>query len=484
MLNAPFRKYSTDAIQKYFWLFVSKIMPLVALFFIMIIYSRKLSYEDYGEFQSVWMYANIVNVIISFGLSAVIFSTNLNFLFLFIKNNKKILGIFYSILWITVLILFFLFAKNFSITLKFLLILFMVVQNITTAAETLFIKRGKEKASGIINFFYAVFFLGWHIYLLYNGYSLFELVVGIIVLSSIKLVVLIALPAKNNERHVEEINETKFLFHWGYLGMSDTLAVISKWLDKAFLLYFLTAADFAVFFNGSFEIPIFSLLISVTGNFLLIEISQNTQLTHKIIKLYRESFNMLSIIVFPLFFFLFFFRTELFSFAFNDKYNASLPIFVISVFIIPLRINNYTVILQCFAEGKKVLLGSVLDIIVAMACMLTLYPVMGARGIALSIVISTLCQAVYYLWHSAIVLKTSFSELVPLKKLLLKFVITGLLYFGLSLVLSGSQNLTKLLVAMLFTGLIFSAGVYQYITSFFNKEITNNPHDTEPQRPI
>lgn len=470
MLNTLSPNYRTDAIQKYFWLFVSKIMPLVALFFIMIIYSRKLSYEDYGEFQSVWMYANIVNVIISFGLSAVIFSTNLNFLFQFIKKNRKVLSMFYGVLWITILTLFFLFAKNFNTSLKFLLLLFIVIQNITTAAETLFIKKGKEKASGIINFFYAIFFLGWHIYLLHAGYSLFELVGGIIVLSFIKLIILIILPAKSSDIHGEDINETKFLFHWGYLGMSDALAVISKWLDKAFLLYFLTAADFAVFFNGSFEVPIFSLLISVTGNFLLIEISQNTQLTHKIIKLYRKSFNMLSIIVFPLFFFLFFFRSELFSLAFNDKYNASLPIFVISIFIIPLRINNYSVILQCFAQGKKVLLGSVLDIVVATAFMLILYPVMGARGIALSIVISTFCQAVFYLWHSAIVLKTSFLELIPLKKLTLKFILTGLLYFGLSFVLSDAEIITKLLVTTLVTGLIFTGGMYQYLKSFFNNK--------------
>lgn len=468
------QNYKTTTIQKYFWLFVSKIMPLVALFLIMIIYSRKLSYNDYGEFQSVWMYANIVNVVISFGLSAVIFSTNLNFLFAFIKNNKKVLSRFYPLLWIIVLSLFFLFARNFNTSLKFLLILFIVVQNIATASETLFIKRGKEKASGIINFFYALFFLGWHIYVLLTGYSLFELMSGIIILSFIKLIILILLPAKNDTGYGETISENQFLFHWGYLGLSDVLAVISKWLDKAFLLYLLTAADFAVFFNGSFEIPVFSLLISVTGNFLLIEISQNTLLIPKIIKLYRESFNMLSIVVFPLFFFLFFFREELFSLAFNDKYNASLPIFVISIFIIPLRINNYSVILQCFAQGKKVLFGSILDIVVAITLMLILYPVMGARGIALSIVVSTFCQAVYYLWHSAIVLKTSFFQLVPLQRLILKFIAIGLLYFGLYFILSGVEIKIKLLIATFVTALVFSGGMYKYLKPFLKKEPMQN----------
>ncbi|MEO8961366.1 MAG: polysaccharide biosynthesis C-terminal domain-containing protein [Ginsengibacter sp.] len=457
----------TASIQKYFWLFVSRILPLIALFFIMIVYSRKLSYKDYGEFQSVWMYANIVNVIISFGISAVIFSTNLNFLFSFMKNNKKVLIGFYTILWIFVLSLFFAFAKNFNTSLKFVLILFIVIQNITTVSETLFIKRGKEKASGIINLFYALLFLGWHIYILLTGYSLFALVGGITILSFIKLCIVTVIPARNNEVNGEKTDENTFLFHWGYLGMSDVLAVISKWLDKAFLLYFLTASDFAVFFNGSFEIPLFGLLISVTGNFLLIEISQNTKLVSKIIKLYRESFNILSVIVFPLFFFLFFFRTELFSLAFNNRYNASLPIFVISIFIIPIHINNYSVILQCFAQGKKVLLGSILDIVVAMSLMLILYPTMGTRGIALSIVISTFCQAVYYLWHSAKILNSSFLQLVPFQKLILKFIIIGLVYFALFFVLSGVNIKIKLLVTGFITAIICLGGLYKYLRSFF-----------------
>ena len=136
------------------------------------------------------------------------------------------------------------------------------------------------------------------------------------------------------------------------LGINEILGVISKWIDKVFLLYLLTASDFAVFFNGSFEIPLFGLLISVAGSLMLIEFSANIKMTGKIQAIFRETFNMLSAIVFPLFFFLFF-SGEIFSLVFKDKYNASVPIFAISIFILPLRINNYSVILQCFSQGKK-----------------------------------------------------------------------------------------------------------------------------------
>lgn len=343
------------------------------------------------------MYANIVNVIITFGFASVILSSDLNFLFSFIKKNKKKVTIFYSILWITGLAAFFLFAKNFSDSLKLLLIGFMIIQNVSTITETFLIKRQGEKISFTINFVYALFFLGWHIYVLNTNYSLFYLITGITIVSFLKWIAMLLIPAKSSAPATTHVSEKEFLNHWSYLGINSVLGIISKWIDKFFLLYILTAADFAIFFNGSFEVPLFGLLISVLGSFLLIEISHNTQMTSKIINLYRESFNMLSSIVFPLFLFLFFFRHELFSIIFNDKYNASLPIFVISIFIIPLRINNYSVILLCFSKGKKILAGSLLDISIAIVLMLILYPIMGMRGIALAIVIGTYCQVIFYL---------------------------------------------------------------------------------------
>jgi hypothetical protein len=310
--NTIAQTYKPLIARKYLWLFLGRIMPLLALLLITIIYSRQLSYNDYGTFQSVWMYANIVNVIISFGFSSVILSTNLPFLFAFLRNNRKLITWFYIALWIAGLTVFFFFAKNFDTSQRFLLIAFITIQNIITVVETLLVKRGREKLSFIINFFYSLAFFGWHLYILLSHYSLANLIAGITVISIAKLVAILLVPVKN-EKSREVADEKNFLVHWGYLGLNEVLGVLSKWVDKVFLLYLLTAFDFAVFFNGAFEIPLFGLLISVAGSLMLIEFSANINRTDKITALFRESCNMLSTIVFPLFFFLFFFREEIFS---------------------------------------------------------------------------------------------------------------------------------------------------------------------------
>ena len=444
-------------------------MPVLILILITIIYSRKLSFDEYGKFQSVWMYANIINVIISFGISAIILSTPLNFLFSFLKNNVKRLSIFYFVLWVFGLTALFVFAKNLNLSLKFLLIVFIIIQNVTAVLETLLIKQHGEKAAFLINSFYSLLFLGWHLHVLSGNYSLSFLITGVCILSAFKMIAIILVPTRKIFYEQTIYEQKHFLSHWAYVGVNDSLGVISKWMDKFFLLYLLTASDFAIFFNGSFEIPLFGLLVSVTGSFLLIEISGNMQLTDKIIKLFKESFNMLSSIAFPLFFFLFFFREELFALAFKDKYNASLPIFAISIFILPLRINNYSVILQCFSQGKKILWGSVLDIIIALILMVSLYPAMGTKGIALAVVIATYCQVLFYLWYSAKILHTSIFHIVPLQKLGLKFLVMLLLYVGLSFILSGIELKSKLAIGFIFTVIIIVSGMMQYRKFFFKK---------------
>jgi len=454
--------------RKYLWLFLGRIMPLLSLFVITIIYSRQLSYTDYGTFQSVWMYSNIVNVVISFGFSSVILSTNLSFLFSFLKKNKKSITTFYIVLWIAGLAVFFFVAKNFSTTIKLLVIAFIVIQNIITVAETLLIKRRKEKTSFVINFFYAILFFGWHLYVLFSGYSLSNLIMGISIVSVLKLFAILLVPA-TNESYEPVAEEKHFMRHWVYLGLNEILGVISKWIDKVFLLYLLTASDFAVFFNGAFEIPLFGLLISVAASLMLIEFSGNLQAQNKILDIFKETFNMLSGIVFPLFFFLFFFREEIFSFAFKNKYAASVPIFTISILILPLRINNYSVILQCFSQGKKIMAGSLIDIIIALELMIILYPIMGSRGIVLSIVISTYCQVIYYLWHSAKILHVKIYKLLPIKNLITKFLILLLLYFIISFSVTHFSITLKLVIGTLITVLAVIAGTWSYLKTFFQK---------------
>ena len=453
--------------RKYFWLFLGRLLPLFSLFGITVLYSRRLGYAAYGAYQSVWMYANIVNVVVSFGFSSVLLSANLPYFLRFLRDHRRRLVSFYTVLSILTFGAFFLLAKNFSGGLKLLLIAFMVVQNVITVAETILLKKHGEVVSFVINLVYAALFFGCHVFILLTHYSLSTLMTCLIVLSVAKLAAVIMVPVRGAPEEARAEDE-QMVQHWVYMGLTEILGVVSRWIDKIFLLYLLTAADFAIFFNGSFEIPFFGLLISVAGSLMMIEFSRNPGDTSRIISGFRETSDLLSSVVFPLFFFLYFMRGDLFSIVFNNRYQASVPVFAISIFILPLRINNYGAILQCFSKGNRILTGAVLDIGIALGAMAVFYPLMGSRGIVLSIVLSTYLQSLYYLWHSARLLQTGITTLMPFGRLIPKFLVLFALFFSYSRLSAGLPAGTRVLIASILAAGAMVGGLWRYVRSFLS----------------
>ena len=409
--------------RKWVYLFSARFFPIIVLFIITILFSRKLTYSEYGIFQSIWMYINIINVAITFGFTSLILSTNEKFLSDFIKRNIKKIILFYGfIIFITFLIFFFC-AKNLNLSTLILLFSFALVQNLSLIKETQLIKSGSENKLFLINLLYAFSFLLWHLYIIYTGYNINKLIIGIIILTLLKIGLLSAVKLKTHSIISIFPGDEKFQKHWLFTGINDSIGVLSKWIDKIFLLYLLTPDDFAIFFNGSFEIPFFGLLITIAGNLLMVNVSKNIGATDKILISFKNNFKILSAIVFPIFFFLLFNTTTLFALLFGHKYDGSIPIFLITIFILPIRINNYGALLQCFTKGNKMMFGSILDIVVVLILMFLLYPIISTKGVAIAVVVGTYIQIIYYLVQSSKILKVSFLHLFPLRFLLLRFLV-------------------------------------------------------------
>lgn len=125
--------------------------------------------------------------------------------------------------------------------------------------------------------------------------------------------------------------------------------------------------------------------------------------------------------------------------------------------------------LQCFSLGKKVLTGAIIDIIIALALMIILYPAMGSRGIVLSIVISTYIQTLYFLWESAKLVHTTIFNILPLRKLLTKFLLLLVIYFCCSSLVSSLSVILKIAVATIVTLITIAAGTWSYLKALLTK---------------
>lgn len=444
-------------------LFIGKSFPVIVLFIVSIVYSRRLSYHNNGIFQSIWMYSNILNTMLAFGITTLILSSNTGAISGVIKRNKSIIIVFYVLLAVLLFSIFFIYEKDYEFSLKSLVVIFVIIQTLGTIYESFGIKQQHEQKVLFINLIYSAGFLIWHLFSLTKQYSFSWLVTGIIILSVFRLACLYYFFKPEESKF--SADDKLILRHWGFVGINDAVGIFSRWFDKIILIYLLTPASFAVFFNGSFEIPLFALMVSVAGNISNVEIALNLGNPSAIIKIYKTVFSFLSAIVFPLFLFCLFARHELYALLFDNKYNASVTVFLITSFILPLRINNYTSILQSYNKGSTILSGSLLDIAVMSVMILLLYPVWGINGVAVSVVAATYMQAGFYLLTTSKLLETSVLDLIPWRSVIVRFLLLSIIYFVLYYFIKELDQITQLIIGGTFTALLILCGLYLFYNS-------------------
>jgi O-antigen/teichoic acid export membrane protein len=413
----------------------SSVIRLAVQLSILFLFSRNLSLADYGLYQSVWLYLNVLSMVALFGLPSLILSSSLLNIRQWIKQNSK-LFICIALLVNFIPIFYVLFATTaYTFTTKLLIIVLSLIQNICILAETIAIKNKKEKLVLASNLIFAVGYFISHLIILYSNYSLQLILVTIIILFLIKTILLglMSIKQESNKPAVAAALGKQ----WFYLGLYDVISVVFKWLDKWVILFFISITQFAIYFNGSYEIPIFGLMLSAVGNIMLVDLSaSNNNAAVKIKTLFENSSLLLAAIVFPSFCFLFFYSHDFFTLLFSSKYADAIPVFLISIFVLPLRITNFTAALQVYHRNDLIVKGAVLDLCIAIVLMLVLYPLLQMRGLALAFVVSTYVQAAYYLWHTAKLINKKISYFFPFKKLffllLFSAVISGICYYLLS----------------------------------------------------
>jgi O-antigen/teichoic acid export membrane protein len=416
-----------------FLLIASKLTGLFGQILIILLYSRHLSYIDYGLYQSVWLYINVISVFALFGLPSILLSVSANNIIVWIKQNKTSFYLTAGILNLLPLIYFFFAVQGFTDSCKLLLIALVVAQNIAIVVEILAVKKEKENLVLITNIIFITGYLLCHLLILYTSYSLPLLLVTLTIMFILKACITIYFGSNilNSENSTTINNLGR---QWFYLGLFDTISVVGKWLDKWVILLLLSFSQFAIYFNGAYEIPVFGLMITAVGNVMVIELSKNNDgklITNRM--LFNNSSLLLASIVFPSFAFLLFYHHDFFILIFSNKYTASLPIFFITIFVLPIRITNYSAALQAYNRNDLIAKAALIDLVSAMILMLILYPILQMKGLAIAFVAATYIQTLYYLWQTSKILQEKISSFFPIQKLivvmLLSVVIMGSAYW-------------------------------------------------------
>lgn len=418
-------------------LFAIKLFPTIALFVISILYSHRLNNTDLGHYLNFWTRLTLLGTIACAGIPVFVITYAPDVVNYLKKQLKAVHYLLYAV-WVSVLLTIFAYIETgvfVSIGLSCAVFLLYVINALQ---EGFLISRKVFGKMTVVNFLYSCYFIAFHVFLLKYRFDLEWILAHLILGLGVKCIVSAFMLRSTRNKEVSDIVPIERARNmWFHLGLYDLIQIAFRYIDKFAIGLFLSAAQSAIYFNGSQEIPFIPLLVGAVGNAALV------QLAHKDIKEDKHvalnvSSKLLSCLLLPLFFFLFVFRNEFITVLFSEKYVASIPIFAVYLWLLPLRTYNYTTLLQHLGKGSIVNKGAILDIILACAMMYPFYLWLGLPGVALSFVLSTYIQVVYYLYHTSRLLNISIGKLLPVKNWLVKFAILAVAFAGFYMLVKDS----------------------------------------------
>jgi len=418
-----------------FFIFAVRFFPSLANLLVMIWYSRHLSETQYGNYQHFWIHLLIIYPVICFGIHVLLITYSRSFILSLLRRIKTKYYVLYFI-WAISWSALFGWLQWSSLSLTFVVpFLFIFFYALSFIFESYLIVSGVYKNLTVISVLYSIIFCGIHWCVLADGFSLQSLFLYLLLLTAVRFGVYCGIAIVNirNYRETQTRKEAP-LGHisslWLHLGLYDISQVLFSYIDKFIISILLTASVTAVYFNGSQNIPFLPLLLSAAGSAVLMQLAAGKQQDEAAdtIRLMNQTGRVLSCIVFPLFFFLLFFRTELVVWLLTDKYIPAIPVFFVSILVLPVRAYSYTTVLQRMHKGRIINAGALADLLLACGLMYPLYKWLGLPGVALSFVISTYLQAAFYLFYSARLLHTTPLKLIPYANWLLKLLIFAALF--------------------------------------------------------
>lgn len=439
---------SNSLLSNSFFIFIIRLFPSLANLVVLIWYSRSLPQDAYGNYQHFWIQMNVIYPLACFGIHVLVITYSKEFIIALLRKLQSGHYVLYGG-WVVMLSAVFALLQRGALAINFIVpFLFLLSFSISVLLESLLIVFRDYKSLTVISVLYSVAFCAVHVQVLNNGFSLQLLFVWLLLITASRLVLYLALFARQlregrSTEYAGNIDVVKIRSLWLHLGLYDVLQILFNWVDKFIISLVLIAPLSAIYYNGSQTIPVLPLLLGAASSAVLMQLASadDPDETKSIINLVNQSGKMLSCIVFPVFFYLFLFRQELIPVLLTEKYVPAIPIFALSVLVLPLKAYSFTTALQRLHKGGIINAGAIADILLACLLMYPLYLWLGLPGVALSFVVTTYLQATFYLVYTAKLLKVSLFQLLPYVNWLIKLIVFACVFIAIRY--AGNQYYTR-----------------------------------------
>ena len=450
---------------------------------LMIILVRILTVADFGTYRQVWLIYLTLQSLCLLGIP--------DSIYYFIPRLNKKKGVFFAkqtfifliIIGILLSIGFYLasgfIAEHFNNpSLKNILKIFSLYPLFNLPLAFIypwFNSISKHKMSAIISIIIESSNFAFVIIPLVLGFGLKGVFFGLILISSIQFIVLLCYIISITKYDILRFNTILVVQQIHYslpLWLSTLVGVLASEIDKIIISLYYLPENFAFYSIGAIQIPLISIITSSIFAVLLPEFSRlyKKKELKKIINISHEALRKTSLFLFPIFIFLFITAKDIIILLYTEEYIKSILIFRIYLFMIPLTIMPFSIMLLSSGKSKDILWSSIIYLILNLFLNIIFIKLIGFPGPALATLLSTiLVLIVYYLTRICSVYKVKFCEVLPWNKLFKHMIIaciTGLLIIPILFI---NFNIVLNLIS---SGIIFF-GIYILLMYKFNL-ITSN----------
>ena len=421
-----------------FFIFIIRFFPSLANLLVVIWYSRQLPQDTYGNYQHFWIQLYVLAPLTCMGIHVLAVNYRPGFIMKLLNSIKARQYVFFTF-WVILLSVVFAVLQCDALHISFIIpFLYLLCYTLVVIFESFLIVFRSYQWLVATNIIFSATFFAIHWYLLGHSFSLQTLFTYLLIITVLRLCVYSGVAIANmqqysEEEHEEEYKISKIRELWLHLGLYDVTQVLFGSIDKFVISLALTAQLSAIYYNGSQPIPFLPMLLGAAGSAVLIQLARGTKKNEKAeaVQLMNQLGRVLSCLIFPAFFFLFFYGAPLLIGLLGDKYRPAIPIFMVSLLVLPVRAYHFTTILQRMHKGSIINIGSIGDLILACALIYPLYLWKGLPGVALSFVISTYVQAAFYLYYTAKLLDVSVLKLIPYVNWIIKLIVFATLFIGI-----------------------------------------------------
>ena len=417
-------------------IFLSRAFTALASLAVILWYSRVLPEDEYGYYNNFWVQVNVFFPLACFGVHAWVITYAPGTLSAILGKLRVGHYTAYVAWFLLVVIAFAGLQASLGFVGFALSLLFLLTYAAGLLAESFLIVLRRYKVLLIANLVYSIAYWLVHVYVLRSGFSLSAVFLYLLGVNILKL--LISVPvilsgfSKTVHNNAGAPADADIRDLWMHMAVYDIVQSLSGWIDKFIISLVLPAAISATYSNGSMNIPFLPILVSAAGSAVILQLADNKEPNERnsAVMLMNQGGRVLSGVVFPVFFFLLFFNAEVIHILF-PRYANAIPIFIVSLLVLPVRAYSFTSVLQRLHRGDIINKGAVGEIVIALAIMYPLYLWMGLPGVAFSFVISTYLQAAYYMWHYTRLLEADLSDLIPFRNWMQKAIVFGFLFIAI-----------------------------------------------------